>query len=93
MPITWSIHAPSLPHLQPVRPPAGREQAGAQPVELWLTTANSLERSRCGKSGAPLAKNAKLSHSMWIMPYMLKTTRNAAIAYNLRSEQLTWRFS
>jgi hypothetical protein len=53
------------------------------------TTANSLQRSRCGKIGAPLAKNAKLSHSMWIMLYILKTTFNAAIAYNFRSEQLT----
>jgi hypothetical protein len=50
-----------LPQLQPVRPPAGWEQAGAQRVELWLTTATSLERTICGKIGTPLVKKAKHS--------------------------------
>ncbi len=35
-------------------------------MELWFITANSLERSRCVKIGAPLVEKAKrvsLSHS------------------------------
>jgi hypothetical protein len=47
----------------------------AQRVEMWLTTANSLQRSRCGEIGAPLVKKAKLislsaDHATHVNPHI-----------------------